>query len=514
MNANPSEPMLQSVKSRSLILLLSTSIIAVCALVYELGIGSLSSYLRGNSVYQFSITIGLFMTALGVGSYLSKYLTKPLMTAFISVELAIGCIGGFSCPLLFAAYSFNLVYTPIMWALIILIGTLTGLEIPLLTRIFREYTPLRIALANVLTFDYLGGLIGAMAFPLLLLPVVGIFDISMVMGLANLAVVFVNLILFRREIRHLKSLSFVSVLIAAGLVGGLFISNPVAGYLEQRIYADKIILSKASKHQRIVLTRWKDDIRLYINGRLQFSAMDEHRYHEVLVHPAASLIPSRSQILVLGGGDGLAVREILKYSDVNAVTVVDIDPMITNLARRDRIFRQMNRDAFHNPKVHVVNQDAKQFLQTTNRRYNFVVIDLPDPDDEGLVSLYSREFYQLVKRRLAKDGLAVTQSSSPFFARKAFWCIHQTIESAGFNAIPYHVYVPSFGAWGFNLFAEWRPNPDKIKLTVPTRFLSEASIPTVFAFGKDMQEIETQINTLLTPKLLSYHRSGWKSWGL
>ena len=163
MNANPSEPMLQSVKSRSLILLLSTSIIAVCALVYELGIGSLSSYLRGNSVYQFSITIGLFMTALGVGSYLSKYLTKPLMTAFISVELAIGCIGGFSCPLLFAAYSFNLVYTPIMWALIILIGTLTGLEIPLLTRIFREYTPLRIALANVLTFDYLGGLIAAVA---------------------------------------------------------------------------------------------------------------------------------------------------------------------------------------------------------------------------------------------------------------------------------------------------------------------------------------------------------------
>lgn len=514
MNANPSEPMLQSAKSRSVILLLSTSIIAICALVYELGIGSLSSYLRGNSVYQFSITIGLFMTALGIGSYLSKYLTRGLMTAFISVELAIGCIGGFSCPLLFAAYSFNLFYTPIMWGLIILIGTLTGLELPLLTRIFREYTPLRIALANVLTFDYLGGLIGALAFPLLLLPVVGIFDISMVMGLANLAVVFVNLILFRREIRHLKSISFMSVLIAIGLAGGLLISNPVGGYLEQRIYADKIILSKTSKYQRIVLTRWKDDVRLFINGRLQFSAMDEHRYHEVLVHPAASLIQSRSQILVLGGGDGLAVREILKYSDVNSVTVVDIDPMITNLARRDRIFRQLNRDAFHNPKVHVVNQDAKQFLQTTEQRYNLVVIDLPDPDDVGLVSLYSREFYQLVKRHLTRDGIAVTQSSSPFFARKAFWCIHQTIESAGFHAIPYHVYVPSFGEWGFNLFAEWRPNPDQIRITVPTRFLSDASITSVFTFGKDIQEIETQINTLLTPILQFYHRSGWKSWGL
>jgi len=221
MNTNPSDPNLQSVKSRSVILLLSTSIIAICALVYELGIGSLSSYLRGNSVYQFSITIGLFMTALGIGSYLSKYFTQRLMTAFISVELAIGFIGGFSCPLLFAAYSFKLFYAPMMWGLIILIGTLTGLELPLLTRIFREYTPLRIALANVLTFDYLGGLIGALAFPLLLLPVVGIFDISMVMGLANLAVVFVNLVLFRREIRHLKLIWLMSVLTAIGLAGGL-----------------------------------------------------------------------------------------------------------------------------------------------------------------------------------------------------------------------------------------------------------------------------------------------------
>ncbi len=514
MNTNPSDPNLQSVKSRSVILLLSTSIIAICALVYELGIGSLSSYLRGNSVYQFSITIGLFMTALGIGSYLSKYFTQRLMTAFISVELAIGFIGGFSCPLLFAAYSFKLFYAPMMWGLIILIGTLTGLELPLLTRIFREYTPLRIALANVLTFDYLGGLIGALAFPLLLLPVVGIFDISMVMGLANLAVVFVNLVLFRREIRHLKLIWFISVLTAIGLAAGLIVSNPVGGYLEQRIYADKIILSKASKYQRIVLTRWRDDIRLFINGRLQFSAMDEHRYHEALVHPAASLISPRSEILVLGGGDGLAVREILKYSDVNAVTVVDIDPMITNLARTDSIFRQLNRDALHNPKVQVINRDAKQFLQTTDKRYNLIVIDLPDPDDEGLVSLYSREFYELVKRRLTRDGLAVTQSSSPFFARQAFWCIHQTIESAGLHAIPYHVYVPSFGEWGFNMFAAWRPNPDEISITVPTRFLSEASIAAVFTFDKDMQEIETKINTLLAPILMRYHRSGWKSWGL
>ena len=501
-------------KSRSIVLLLSISIISICAIVYELGIGSLSTYLRGNSVYQFSITIGLFMTAMGVGSYLSKYFTRQLIITFIFVELMIGGIGGFSCPILFAAYSFNFFYTPVMWGLIILIGTLIGLELPLLTRIFREYTTLRIAMANALTFDYLGGLIGSLTFPLVLLPLLGIFETSMIMGLANLAVVLGNLILFRREIQHPKPIWAVAVLITLAMIGGLWVSNPVSGYLEQRIYADKIILSKVSKYQRIVVTRWKDDIRLYINGRLQFSATDEYRYHEALVHPAASLLPSRSQILVLGGGDGLAVRELLKYNDVESITLVDLDAMITDLARTEPVLRQLNKAALEHPKVKVVNQDAQQFLQTTVQRYNLIIIDLPDPNDEALVSLYSETFYRLVKRHLAASGLAVTQSSSPFFARKAFWCIHQTIEASGLYATAYHVNVPSFGDWGFHLFGKWRIEPGRIEITVPTRFLSEASLPTLFTFDKDIAEVETQVNTLLTPILLFYHREGWESWGL
>lgn len=511
MNANSTG---RHLKSRSVVLLLSISIISICAIVYELGIGSLSTYLRGNSVYQFSITIGLFMTAMGVGSYLSKYFTRQLIITFIFVELMIGCIGGFSCPILFAAYSFNFFYTPIMWGLIILIGTLIGLELPILTRIFREYMTLRIALANALTFDYLGGLVGSLAFPLVLLPLLGIFETSMIMGLANLAVVLGNLILFRREIQHPKPIWAVAVLITLAMIGGLLVSDPVSGYLEQRIYADQVILSKVSKYQRIVVTRWKDDIRLYINGRLQFSATDEYRYHEALVHPAASLLPSRSQILVLGGGDGLAARELLKYDDVESITLVDLDAMITDLARTDAMLRQLNKAALQHPKVKVVNQDAQQFLQTTVQRYNLIIIDLPDPNDEALVSLYSETFYRLVKRHLAASGLAVTQSSSPFFARKAFWCIHQTIEAAGLYATAYHVNVPSFGDWGFQLFGERRIEPGRIKITVPTRFLSEASLPALFTFDKDIAEVETQINTLLTPILLFYHREGWESWGL
>lgn len=500
-------------KSRTVLLLLSISAISVCAIVYELGIGSLSSYLLGNSIYQFSVTIGLFMTAMGIGSYLSKYFTRHLIETFIIVELAIGLSGGFSCPILFAAYSFNLLYTTVMWGLIILIGTLIGLELPLLTRIFREYTTLRIALANALTLDYIGGLIGSIAFPLLLLPLVGIIETSMIMGLANIAVVIGNLILFRREIRHLKWISILAGSIMVGLIGSLMVSNPISGHLEQRLYSDRVILSKTSKYQRLVLTRWKDDIRLFINGRLQFSARDEYRYHEALIHPAASLLYSRSQVLVLGGGDGLAVREILKYDDVEQITLVDLDPDMTDLARQHPMLRQLNQDALDHPKVTIINRDAQQFLQTTDQRYNLIIIDLPDPDNVSLVSLYAKTFYRLVKRHLAKDGLAVTQSSSPFFARKAFWCIHQTIEAAELKVVPYHVYVPSFGKWGFNLFSEWQVQPEKIKIDVPTRFLSDEIIPTLFLFDKDTSEIKTQINTLLTPILLAYHREGWEKWG-
>ncbi len=500
-------------KSRTILLLLSISAISVCAIVYELGIGSLSSYLLGNSVYQFSVTIGLFMTAMGIGSYASKYVTRHLIETFVFVELAIGLSGGFSCPILFAAYSFNLLYVPTMWGLIILIGTLIGLELPLLTRIFREYTTLRIALANALTLDYIGGLIGSLAFPLLLLPFVGIIETSMMMGLANIAVVIGNLILFRREIQHLKWVSIVAGGIMVGLIGSLIVSNPVSGYLEQRLYSDRVILSKTSKYQRIVLTRWKDDIRLFINGRLQFSTRDEHRYHEALIHPAASLVSSRSQVLVLGGGDGLAIREILKYDDVEKITLVDLDHEMTDLARQHPMLRQLNQNGLDHPKVTVINQDAQQFLQTSDAHYNLIIIDLPDPDDVALVSLYAKTFYRLVKRHLAKGGLAVTQSSSPFFARKAFWCIHQTIEAAEFQVVAYRVYVPSFGEWGFNIFGEWQVQPQEVKIDVPTRYLSDDIIPTLFLFDRETSEIKTQINTLLTPILLAYHREGWEKWG-
>ena len=209
----------------------------------------------------------------------------------------------------------------------------------------------------------------------------------------------------------------------------------------------------------------------------------------------------------------LAIREILKYDDVEKITLVDLDHEMTDLARQHPMLRQLNQNGLDHPKVTVINQDAQQFLQTSDAHYNLIIIDLPDPDDVALVSLYAKTFYRLVKRHLAKGGLAVTQSSSPFFARKAFWCIHQTIEAAEFQVVAYRVYVPSFGEWGFNIFGEWQVQPQEVKIDVPTRYLSDDIIPTLFLFDRETSEIKTQINTLLTPILLAYHREGWEKWG-
>ena len=219
-------------------------------------------------------------------------------------------------------------------------------------------------------------------------------------------------------------------------------------------------------------------------------------------------------MLVLGGGDGLAAREILKYDDVEEITVIDLDPMITELASTDSTLRRLNQDSLHNPKVKVINQDAQQFLQATDQRYNLIIIDLPDPTDASLGSLYSDTFYHLVKRHLGKDGLAVTQSSSPFLHKMRSGASIKTIEAAGLYATAYHVNVPSFGEWGFNLFGGWQIDPEKVRITVPTRFLSDESLAPLFVFDKDIDEVETQINTLLTPILLFYHREDWESWGL
>jgi spermidine synthase len=220
---------------------------------------------------------------------------------------------------------------------------------------------------------------------------------------------------------------------------------------DDNLYADEIILSRDTPYQHIVLTRFKDDIRLFLSSHLQFSSRDEYRYHEALVHPGLSSVPAPRSVLVLGGGDGLAVREILKYPQVERVTLVDLDPEMTRLFSTHPMLTTINQESLRSPRLRVTNADAFPWVDENRDSFDFIAIDFPDPTNYSLGKLYTTAFYTAAARHLSAQGLMVVQSTSPMFARDSFWCVVETLKQAGLRTYPYHVYVPSFGEWGFVL---------------------------------------------------------------
>ena len=487
-------------------------IIAACGLIYELIISTLSSYLFGNSVAHFSITIGLFMSAMGLGSLASRRVKQAELEAFILVEISIGIIGGISAALLNTVFATTDLYHLAMGVLIILIGGLIGMEIPLLTRIMGGWESLKDTLANVLAFDYLGALIAAVLFPLVLLPQIGLLKTAFVTGLLNLLVVAVNLWLFKPQLARWPALTALTLSVSAILVAGTLWSVELTSLFEERLYKDEIILSDQSSYQRIILTRWGEDVRLFLDGNLQFSSQDEYRYHEPLVHPAMTLSRSRESILVLGGGDGLVAREVFKYPEVARLVLVDIDPAITDLGRTHPVFLALNQGSLNDPRLEIINRDAFTYLTETGEQFGVILIDLPDPNNESLGKLYSREFYTLVQRHLAVGGVAASQATSPYFARESYWSIIHTATDAGLTLTPYHTYIPSFGDWGFFLAAEHPLDPATFAPTVPLRYLTPAVLTAGLTFDSDTAEVEADINTLNNQVILSYYEQGWQRW--
>jgi spermidine synthase len=496
------------------VLVVAIFVAGLCSIVYELLIGTASSYFLGDSIQQFSITIGLFMAAMGLGSYLSRGLTDRALRQFVVVEIALAIIGGCSIPALYVLFAFTELYQPAMMLLIVVIGGLTGLEIPILVMMLRRQTTLKKNLSNVLSLDYLGALAATLLFPFVLLPMLGIFRSSLAVGLLNLVIALVVLRAFRDELEPAAHQSYVTWSALAGVaLIGMFIGSPhLLKPWHNAVYEDRVVMVKETPYQKIVMTRGGDDVRLFLDGNLQFSSVDEYRYHEALVHPAMAAAPRRANVLVLGGGDGMAVREILKHADVERVTLVDLDPAMTELALNHPVLIQLNQRALEDARVTVVNDDAMLYLRAATERWDVIIGDLPDPNNTGLSRLYSREFFGLVKRRLAETGLFITQATSPMFARKAFWCIDASIRGAGMVTKPYHAYVPSFGDWGFVMASRHPVNVEGLHIEVPTRFLDDETVPRLFVFERDLRGGDVELSTLDEPKVLTYYLAGWKRW--
>lgn len=490
------------------VLFLSVLLIAACGLIYELIAGTLASYLLGDSVLQFSTVIGTYLFAMGIGSWLSKFIRGPLVARFVTIELMVGIVGGFSSSALFLAFAYTRAFQFALYLLVIAVGILVGLEIPLLMRILEGRFQFKDLVSHVLTFDYLGALAASIAFPLWLVPRLGLVRAAILFGIVNAGVALWSTFLFRDKVPHPGRLRTSCVFVLVLLGAGMFASNRIAAAADDELYADEIIFERATRYQRIVVTRWKDDLRLFLNAHLQFSSRDEYRYHEALVHPGLSSLPQARRALVLGGGDGLAVRELLKYPNLESITLVDLDPEMTRIFTEHPMLSPLNGNSFRNPRVRVINDDAFPWLDRSSDSWDFVVVDFPDPTNFSLGKLYTTAFYRSLRRHVNANGLVVVQSTSPMFARQSYWCINETLKQAGFHTWPYHVYVPSFGEWGFMLAGDhWEPPSG---LPRGLRFLNVTQVPELFHFPADMQPVEAEVNRLNDQVLVRYYEREWR----
>ncbi len=502
--------------NRTPLLFLNVIVIATCGLIYELIAGTLSSYVLGDSVTQFSLIIGIYLSAMGVGSWLSRYFERNIAEKFIDIELAVAVLGGFSAPLLFFAFARLSYFSFVLYAVVFGIGVLVGLEIPLLMRILKDEFDFKDLISRVLALDYIGALVASILFPLFLVPKLGLTRTSLLFGMLNAGVgIWATWLLeplVKKNVNFLRVKGFVIIFL---LVIAFIKADLLTSLAEDSLFVDNIIYSKSSSYQRIIVTKGKVGYSLFLNGNLQFSSFDEYRYHEALVHPPMAAFGSApKRILVLGGGDGLALREILKYPSVEFIQLVDLDPEMTSVSKHVPALDELNQHSFDNPKVHVTNADAFVWLDSADAEpFDVAIVDFPDPNNFALGKLYTSRFYNLLKRKLKPDSAVVIQTTSPLMARKSFWCIIKTIESVGFTVRPYQTAVPSFGVWGFAL-AKLQPFeiPAKVPENMELKYLNNQSLASMFEFSVDtsLPNEEIEINRLDNLSLVRYYEAEWR----
>lgn len=492
-----------------LALLITVFLIATCGLIYELIAGTLASYLLGDSVTQFSLVIGVYLFSMGVGSLLTQKIQRDLLGTFVRVELLIALLGGFSAAGLFWLFPRVDSFRVVLFGLVSLIGILVGVEIPLLMRVLKDRIEFNRLVAQVFGFDYVGALLASVLFPLLLVPHLGLVRGALVFGFINALVAVWSVWLFRASLPQFRmrcaETAFVVIVLLVALIG----SSKLELALEGGAYSDPVVYSQASSYQKIVITQRGDDTRLYLNGNLQFSSRDEYRYHEALVHPVLAAMQRPIKVLVMGGGDGLAMREVLRYPNVTHATLVDLDPAITSLFQTQEGLRKLNADALNSKRVTVVNADAFIWLRDVNReRYDVIIADFPDPSNFSVGKLFTTAFYKEMSKALAPEGRSVIQATSPAMARRSYWCMDKTLRSAGLQTLPYHAYVPSFGEWGF-IMAAHNPLAMPVEFPAGLKFMDRITFETMCQFPADMARVDTPVQTLNSQALVHLYEEEW-----
>lgn len=504
---------------KSNILKLAIFATGLSGIVAEYILSTLASYFLGDSVLQFTLIVSVMLFSMGLGSRISKSMEKNLLQKFIYIEFALSFLVGFSSLIAYSASAYTIYTGIIIYSLSIIIGLMIGMEIPLVIRINQEFQNLRMNISSVMEKDYYGSLAGGLFFAFVGLPILGLTYTPFILAFVNFTVAVILLfILWKRLKPNVKRiLTSMTIILTIILTSGFFIAEPIIKHGEQAKYKDKVIFSEQSRYQKIVVTQWKNDYWLYINGNQQLSTFDEEMYHEPLVHPALKLAKTPYNILILGGGDGCAVREILKHKMVKNITLVDLDPAMTKLGKEHPIFKKINDNALSDPRVKILNKDGYKYIEDTENFYDVIIIDLPDPKSVELSRLYSFELYSLCYKHLSKHGILITQAGSPYFAPQAFECIDKTMNQAGFSTIPLHNQVVTLGEWGWILGAK-NISKDNLKEQIralsfddiSTKWINKEAMLLITSFGKDFfkQNHITEINKIHNPVLYRYYLNG------
>ena len=445
---------------------------------------------------------------MGIGSFLSKYINKDLVLTFIKVEILIGLVGGASAATLFMFFDHVESFRILLYSMVSIIGILIGLEVPLLMRILKERLEFKDLVSQVFTFDYVGALLASLLFPMVLVPYLGLIRSCFLFGILNVLVAIWTIRLFKEDLPWLKTLMSAAIAAAAVLLGGFVLSDKLMTMAESSTFPDPIIFSTSTHYQRIVITSNGKDLRLFLNGNLQFSSRDEYRYHEALVHPTMSALTNPTDVLVLGGGDGMAVRELLKYPSLKSITLVDLDQKMTNLFKDEEFLTRLNHQSLSNPKVHVITDDAFVWLRKSPHQFDAAIVDFPDPNNFSLGKLYSETFYKTLKRAIKPTGVVVIQSTSPYYAKNSYWCVVNTLKAAGFKTTPYHAYVPSFGDWGYVIGSMDSYSPPR---TYPTglKYVNPETFSQMLSFAPDMLPTVYAVNKLNNQVLVHLFESEW-----
>lgn len=489
-------------------------------IVAEYIMSTLASYMLGNAVLQWSLTVSLMLFAMGLGSRVSKFIRDKLLETFIVVEILLSIITASSATITYLLFAYVDPISVVIYPVAAVIGFLIGMEIPLVTRLNETFAELRINISSVMELDYYGALLGGLVFAFFALPHLGLTYTPICLGFINFLVAGVLYLICVKRLKTKRYIHILFVFTVFFFIALFKYAEPLVLFGEQQKYKDKVIYQEQTPYQRIVMTQWKNHYWLYLNGSEQFSSYDEKLYHEPLVHPAMQLAVRAREILVLGGGDGLAVREILKYPEVNRITLVDLDPAMTRLGKHHSILITLNNQSLWDKKVNIINRDGYRFLLENKNLYDVIIIDLPDPRSTDLARLYSKEFYMMARSGLSRGGVVVTQAASPMFCREAFLTIYKTMKAAGMPTAAFHNHIPTMGEWGWviawnidntdlNLKEHLRTLPlDKVE----TFFLDREAMMGLTSFGKDMfsdlsaVKINTEHNLNL-PRI--YHSGRW-----